>query len=98
MKCQARITKEYKTTKADCMWPESVYGPVDTGTLPVCGGDVTIVIKVESDGCCCCDGPPRLAIDDACTKCKHPYWQDKIEWIRKVNAQDGFDITELLNE
>lgn len=95
MKCQSRILKEYKMKKADCIWPETVYGPTDTGTLPVCGGDVTVKIRAVAE-------PdwggtyPKIEIEAICTKCTHPWWLGRIDWESKVLHWDGWDVTALL--
>ena len=94
MKCESRILKEYKTTKADMMWPETRYGPNDTGTLPVCGGDVKVILKAVDEpyfgGC-----SSRLELNATCSKCKWPFWPGRIQLDQKMTMGE-LDITELL--
>ena len=95
--CQARIIKEYKSRKADCMWPESVYGPNDVGTLPLCGGAVNVRVKAVAE-------PdwggtyPKIEIDAKCSKCNWPWWPGRIAWENAVMDWAGWDITTLLEE
>ena len=95
MICSSRILREFKVAKADCMWPESVYGPVDTGDWPLCGGDVTVKVR-------CVNEPDwggtyaKMEIDAQCSKCKHPYWPGRIAWEAKVMNWDGWDVTHLM--
>ena len=95
MKCQARILKTYKTKKADGMWPESTYGPNDVGTLPICGGDVRVVVKAENmpdwGGTYA-----QMEIDASCTKCTHPWWPGRIAWENQVLDYKGWDVTKFL--
>lgn len=90
MKCQARILRDYKTTKADCMWPETQYGPSDVGTLLVCGGEVTVkasaVNEPEWGG-----SYARLEISCVCSRCKHPYFKGRLT----LDHQTEIDITLL---
>ena len=93
-KCQAHILREFKTVKADCMWPQTVYGPNGCGTLPVCGGDVTVKVKAV-------DEPEygghyaKLEIEFTCTRCKHPWLPNRIEI--EGSLWDGIDITRLFD-
>ena len=98
MKCTARILKEYKKAKADSMWPESIYGPTDVGTLPICGGDITVKIKVDSSDCPCCGSSPTLDLQAVCTKCKHPFWSGRIQLEQAIENWSGWDITSLLED
>ena len=95
MKCESRILKEYKTKKTDCQWPETYYGPTDVGTLPVCGGDVTVKLRAiaEPDWG---GSHPVMEVDAVCTKCKYPWWPGKVEFDNRVAHYDGFDITSYL--
>ena len=95
MTCQARIIKEYKTKKADCMWPESSYGPTDVGTLPICGGNVVVTLQAiqEPDWG---GSYPKINIEAICTKCKCPWWPGRIAWEKEV-LYDCWDITKLLD-
>lgn len=93
--CTSRILKEYKTTKADCMWPETTHGPKDVGTLPVCGGVVHVKIQAV-------DEPDwgghyaTMKFEATCSKCKSPFWPGRIALEERITAWDGFDITDLL--
>ena len=95
MRCQSRILKEYKPARADCMWPECTYGPVDVGTLPECGGNVTVKVR-------CVNEPEwggtsaRMEIQATCTKCMHPWWPGRIAWEAEVLNWDGWDVTSIL--
>ena len=91
-KCQSRILKEYKTTKADMMWPETVYGPNDVGTLPTCGGDVTVKARAvdEPDWG---GSSASLKLEWTCTRCKHAFLPGRIEADRGL--WDGLDVTRL---
>ena len=94
MKCTSRILKEYKTKKADCMWPETVYGPSDVGTLEVCGGNVVVEVAAT-------DEPEygghyaTLGMKASCSRCKHPYFPGRIKIESEVN-NNYWDITSLL--
>lgn len=91
IKCQSRITKTYKKAKADCMWPESVYGPVPEALLyPECGGDVKLSLYL-SQGCCCHESS-ELEIMSECSRCKNPYYPHKLEERNSITY-----IEELLN-
>ena len=77
------------------MWPESTYGPVDVGTLPECGGDVTVKLRAVAEpdwG----GSYPKMDIAATCSKCKHPYWQGRIAWEAEVLNWEGWDVTHLL--
>ena len=97
MKCQSRIIREYKTSKADCKWPECSSGPTDVGTLPVCGGDVTVIVRAV-------DEPDWgghsavLNIKATCSRCKFPFWPKRITWEANVLSWDGWDVTSLLEK
>ena len=95
MRCQSRILKDYKIAKADCMWPESIYGPTDVGTLPVCNGEVTIKIKSYSEPSCCGRGD-GIELEATCSRCKHPWFPKRFELEQRITNHDGFDITEYL--
>ena len=80
--CEARILKEYPSKKADSMWPESTYGPNDVGTLPICGGRLTITVGVEDTdyGCHSCSGPGRVVIKLVCSRCQWPYIPGRLKF------------------
>ena len=91
--CESRIVKEYKTRKADCMWPDSLYGrDVSADPYPICGGALTITVKVDDDGgdCHCCSGPGRIVIELTCTKCKYPYIPGRLKF--------DYDAEEIINK
>ncbi len=96
LKCQARITKEYERAKADCMWPETIYGPADkiVETLPICGGNVVVVCKAIDDpyfgGC-----SASLEIEWICSKCKAPWIPGRIGLDAEVHTGQ-LNITRLL--
>lgn len=74
MKCQARIVREYKTKKADVVWPECLGGPVPEHLVhPVCGGDVKADVCVPYSGCACCGDSPEVKVELTCSRCKNPY-------------------------
>ena len=80
--CESRILKEYKSKKADSMWPESLYGPSDVGTLPICGGRLAITVGTnnDGDGCRCCNGPDRIVIKLVCSRCQWPYIPGRLQF------------------
>lgn len=93
LKCRARILKEYKVARADCMWPETQYGPSDIGTQEICGGDVTVIAKAEDEpyfG----GSSARLVIEWTCSRCKHPYAEGRLttDYTREL------DITALFGD
>jgi hypothetical protein len=91
--CQSHILKEYKTKKADCMWPESNYGPTDVGTLPVCGGSIKAELEVDHEGGYgWCNVRPTIKL--TCSKCQHPY----IPGVLKFNFEAKQVIDELLEK
>jgi hypothetical protein len=98
MKCLARITREYKTKKADCIWPESVYGPNDEKDLPpeVCGGEIKVVLTPIVDGGCSCCGSPRIQVEITCSRCKFGYFPGSLNLDQRANSYGGWDITDLM--
>ena len=97
MKCQSRIIKEYKSTKADCMWPEDKYGPNEQKGLSICNGDINIRIKAveepEWGG-----HTTELKLEATCIKCKHPWWPGRIQLETDIANWEGWDITSLLEQ
>ena len=96
MKCTSRILKEYKTKKADCMWPETVYGPSDVDTLPVCGGNLKISIEAQ-DEATYGGHYATLRLEVICSRCKHGYFPNLITFQQEVEM-NNYDITALLEK
>lgn len=101
MKCQARIVKTYKTKKANCVWPETVYGPVPEESLEwkeVCGGDLTAKVRAVDDpyyGGSSAD----LELEVECSRCRAGYFPGIFSLMTEVSSSDNsFNITPLLEE
>lgn len=93
LKCESRIIREYKTLKADPLWPRCVYGDAPAEELEkypeVCGGDVTTVLvaKDEPDWGCTY---AKLELEMTCSRCKAPYVSGLLSFGR-------VDVTELFS-
>ena len=86
--CESRIVKEYKTRKADCIWPESLSGPNENiECFPICGGALTISVAIDDDGGCrCCSGPGHIVIRLDCDRCRYPYIPGRLRF--DYNAEE----------
>lgn len=78
--CQSRIVDEYKTRKADSVWPHYDDDPNKSVNLeyPECGGTLTLKVELGDDGSCgdpdCCGYPSyHIALELTCSRCKFPY-------------------------
>ena len=77
------------------MWPESTYGPNDVGTLPICDGDVKIIVRSVNEP----DWGGTYAtteLEATCSRCKQPYFPGRIDLDYKVKGD--WDITSLLEK
>lgn len=104
MKCQSRIWKEYKSRKADPVWPETHDGPITVvhGTtkliteLPICGGDVVVTLVAANE--------PYMGGTYASLEAKFTCSRCKLPWIPKRFAIEGaaiegvFDLTPYLED
>jgi hypothetical protein len=100
MICQARIQKEYKTRKADVIWPETYDGqpsPSLKDYPEVCNGHVSVSLKADfSSGNCRCDSYPELQVIATCTRCANPFWPGK--YALEAQAMAGeLNITDWID-
>lgn len=100
--CQARIVDEYKTRKADSVWPVAAYGgEADPLSLPECGGNLTLETLLGDDGGCsdpeCCGGANyHVALELTCSRCQYPYHKDVGENYSGYGGEKK--INEILKE
>jgi len=95
MKCQARIIKRYKTTRAECVWPKYP----NFKNLPKCDGDIAVIIKAV-DEAVWGDTYARLKIDFECSNCKHGYIEgmnsiNESLWNNKITLQQILDALNI---
>ncbi len=97
--CKARITDEYKTRKADSVWPETAWsgGSIEEHmSHPECGGKLTLTVALDDDGACgdpeCCGYPSYHVTGKLeCSRCKNAY----LDGI--VNSAMSYGSEEFIN-
>jgi hypothetical protein len=99
LKCEARLYKTYKRSKAEPIWPRCRPGGTwidnpEAAKYPVCGGDVTINVTAVAG---MYYGEIELEIEETCTNCKHPYHK-LTPFIDSARVNQRVSLTDLLNE
>jgi hypothetical protein len=71
--CRSRILKDYKSRKADCVWPRYLAEHPEKGPLSECGGEITVVVKAVDEPDYHSDHYADLKIELTCSRCKFPF-------------------------
>jgi hypothetical protein len=79
IRCRSKIYKEYKTRKADCVWPNCANPliggkPLDVDSLPVCGGNITLTIKAVDEPDYHSGHYAVLQVTATCSRCRAGYF------------------------
>ena len=97
MKCEALITREFKTVKANSISPEMVTVRPDLypGAHEVCGGDVGASVKAV-DRLYYGGHSSELRISATCSRCKYPYTELLCRLNQSAEINNEIDLTPFL--
>lgn len=99
MKCQARIVREYKTKKADSIYPfiPATGEANEVEGKEICGGTLSVSCSISDGGCSCCGSGPELDIYLVCSRCKYPWASEKLYSAMSSYQAEKF-VGELLEK